>query len=485
VVRQRSKPLLNDEKPIFPSAITRSINMKFLRLLIPLVVVGGCASFAYFMMVTKPEPRTRPSFTVPTYIKATRLKLEDYPVIIRSQGTVRARTRSTLIPEVSGRILSVSPAFRDGGFFEKGDLLLEIDPSDYAAAVVVSEATLAQAVSALAQEKAQSKQAQENWDKLGKGDANPLVLREPQLAEAQARVDSAQARLDQSEREWERTKITAPYAGRILQQQVDIGQVVGLNTTLASIFAVDYVEIRLPLSNEHLDHIKLPEAYRGEGANAAPLGPKVKLSGTYGSRTIVWDGQIVRADGALDLRSRQLFVVAQVDNPYGRSDSDKPPLKVGQFVQAEIDGITLENVFVVPRSVVRGGNEVLIVDGQSKLERRIIEPLWSDRANVVTRVGLNEGEVICLTALAFVANGASVLAEIDGVPPAGGGGKGKGEGKGPGVRQRGQGGARPGMRGDGRGPRTGEGRPGQREQGVESRTDNQSETNSTSPQKPL
>ena len=211
--------------------------MKILRFLVPVLVLGVCAAVAVYLIKTKPEPAKRPVMPTTTYVAATRLTPTNFPVVIRSQGVVDARTRSTLIPEVSGKIVEVSPAFRDGSFFEKGDFLLQIDRRDYASAVMVAKATLAQAASALELEKAQSEQARDNWEKLGGGDASPLVLRLPQLAEATARVESARARLEEAERNLERTRIVAPYQGRVLRQRVDLDQFVSPGAVLADIYA--------------------------------------------------------------------------------------------------------------------------------------------------------------------------------------------------------------------------------------------------------
>jgi len=392
--------------------------MKFLRFLVPLILVTASATLAAYLIRSRPEPPRRPTMPVITAVDATRLQLKNHTVIVTSQGTVRPKTESTLIPEVSGRILAISPAFRPGGFFEEHDVLLTIDPKDYEAAAVVAEATLAQMEAALEIEKAQGQQALENWNRLGNGaEPSPLVLRKPQLMEASAAVASAKARLEQAQRDLKRTKITAPYAGRILEKQADVGQYVTPGTILASIYAVDYVEIRLPLSNEQLQFVDIPEQFRGDRTTEPPPGPRVLLHSQIGRSQVTWEGTIVRAEGAMDTRSRQLFVVAQVEDPYGRTDSNKPPLKIGSYVEAQIIGRTQTNVFVIPRSAVRLGNEILIITETNTLQRRKIQPIWSGATDLIARQGLRPGEILCLTQVPYAANGAPVLPTIDGVPP--------------------------------------------------------------------
>jgi multidrug efflux system membrane fusion protein len=391
------------------------------RVILPIVILAAGLLVAWLFLVNKKDPQRAAPPKMPVRVEATRLNPQSYPITLESRGTVRPRTESTLIPEVSGSIIEISPKFNSGKFFEKGDILLQLDPTDYESAVTIARAEVAQAGVALEEEKARVEQALENWKELGRtGQPNPLVLRQPQLAETHARIASAQASLDRATRNLERTKIRAPYAGRILEKMVDIGQYVSPGTVLAQIYAVDYVEIRLPLTNDQLAFIDLPEQYRGD-SDPIDNFPPVTLKGDYGGKTYQWKGNIVRVEGAIDQRSRQLFVVAHVDDPYAPSESGKPPLKVGLFVEAIIEGNTLDNLFVLPRTAVRAGSEILLVDDQNQLQRVTIDPLWSDTDSILVladpAIGLVPGALLCITPISFATNGMDVLATIDGVPP--------------------------------------------------------------------
>lgn len=391
---------------------------QFSRILVPVAILAITVLTVRWMMLNRPEPQMRRPPTAITAVDATRIKPNSYQVRIPSQGVVQPRTQSTLIPQVSGRIMSISPSFRDGGFFEQGETLLTIDPSDYETAVVAAEATLAQRKSALELEKAQHEQAVENWKLLGNGaKPNPLTLREPQLAEARANVDSARARVIEAQRNLQRTIIEAPYSGRVLRKQVDVGQTVSPGNQLAVLFAVDYVEVRLPILNEHLDFLDLPEDYRGELPASERQHLKVTLKGTHGSKEVTWNGEIVRAEGAFDPDSRQLFVVAQVNDPYSRTDSNQPPLKVNQFVEAEIYGTALDQIFIIPRAAVRDAKEVLLINQKNQIQRTPVTALWRDENNIVVRENLKAGDILCLTPMTFAVNGAEVSPTIDGVAP--------------------------------------------------------------------
>jgi RND family efflux transporter MFP subunit len=416
--------------------------MKIFQIILPVLLLAGSYQVYKNMVGSVPPPRRFAGAPSMMHVSAERVTKTNFKVVVTSQGTVQPRTQGSLIPQVTGIVKQVSPNFRDGGFFEKDELLVEIDRIDYENALVVAEADLTVATSNFEEETALAEQAAEDWKQLGrKGEPNSLALRKPQLAKAQSAVVSAQARLDRAKRDLSRTEIRAPYAGRILTQSVDQGQLVTPGTVLAQIYAVDYAEIRLPLANNFLGYVEIPESYRGDALGTAPAGPKVNLKATVGQDTFSWEGRIVRAEGAIDTRSRQLFVVAQVDDPYARRKSGQPPLKVGMFVQAEIQGRTLEDVFVLPRASVRPNDEILVINDKNELQRQQLKFLWRDSDVVVVADGLSEGSLLCLTALPFAANGGLVIPDIKGEGvrmlesqkprggPGGPGGKGKGKGK--------------------------------------------------------
>lgn len=409
------------------------------RIFAPLLVVGGATWLAVVLIKNRPEPR---KFTAPpqvTKVEATRLQPTKFQVFLETQGTVRPRTTTTLVPEVSGRIIEIAPNFREGQFFKEGETLVRLDPINYETQLVVAESDVAQAEVALQEEIVRGQQAVENWKRLGKsGEPSDLAARKPQLAEAQARLRATEAQVRQAARDLERTKITAPFDGRIVEQNVDVGQFVSSNTQLARAFATDVMEVRLPLTNRQLSFVSLPEGRPSNLEEVTP-GAEVLLEGMIGQRRGQWEGEIVRVDSSIDESSRQLFVVAEIDDPYAQEPgANAPELKIGLFVDALVKGEELEGVFVLPRQAVRVGGEVILIDENNQIRRQEVNPIWSEEDRVVipaNGAGLSPGDVLCLTPLAYPANGAKVLPTIDGITPeieqpvAGGlrGGKGKGK----------------------------------------------------------
>lgn len=381
---------------------------------LPLIVLGACIAAGMLIIQTAPEAERRaPEPALPT-VEIVAATPQSYAVTLTSQGIVSPRTQSSLSAEVAGRVVHVYEALRSGGFVEPGQRLLEIDPRDYENAVVIARSELAEARLNLSEEKARGEQAREDWQRLGlDGEPDQLALRRPQLESARARVAAAEARLEQARVDLQRTRVTAPYAGRVLERSVDIGQYVTTGTVLARLYAVDYVEIRLPLGNHQLRHIDLPESYRDTDRTPEPVPARIHAG--IGGTTHTWRGRIVRTEGDIDTDTRQWFVVAQVDDPYARRGG-RPPLKVGQFVTASIEGRRLEDVYVLPRIALRPGNEVITVAADRSLERRAVEVAWETRDEVVLR-GLSPGERVVVSTVSFAVEGTRV--RVAGEDPAG------------------------------------------------------------------
>ncbi len=364
---------------------------KLPRFLLPLLVLLISAAIAWLAIINRPEPERKRPVVETVSVEVIPLQRQDFPIRITSQGTTRPHTETTLIAQVSGTVVEVSPRFNPGSFFKAGDLLLKIDPRDYRAAITIAESNLAQARLRLAQEQARAEQARRDWERLGEpGEPNQLALRKPQLQSEQAAVAAAEAQLEQARLNLQRTRIRAPYAGRLLEKQADLGQFLNPGTVVGKIYAVDFIEVRLPLSNRQLEFVTIPELYQ-EQKKPSSTGPAATIRATIGGRHYAWPARIVRSEGAIDQRSQQTFVIARVDDPYARRKPGQPPLKIGQFVEADIEGRTLERVFVVPDSALHSGNTIFTVDGNDRLQQHEVEIIWRDGRQTVIEGDLQAG----------------------------------------------------------------------------------------------
>jgi RND family efflux transporter MFP subunit len=382
---------------------------RLIALLIPVLILAVGVAGAVVMIKARPEPEVRTPEIVPPLVRVQHVELGTVRFRVDSQGTVSPRTESVLVPEVAGRVIEVAPSFVSGGFFERDDVLLRIDPHDYRQAVVQAEAGVARAKLLLAREEAEAEIAIREWEDIDGGEAPPLTRREPQLAEARASVNAAEALLDRARRDLARTEIRAPYEGRIRMKNVDVGQFVAPGTALATVYAVDHAEIRLPIPDDDLAYVQLPLVYRGDTEPA--VTPEVVLTADFAGSTFEWTGKIVRTEGEIDSRSRLVHAVARVSDPYGRAVPSRPPLAVGMYVKARIAGREARDVVVLPRAAVRNTNTVLIVDADDRLRFREVEVLRASGDEVVVSGGLEPGERVCLSPLSAVTEGMLVRTE--------------------------------------------------------------------------
>jgi RND family efflux transporter MFP subunit len=380
---------------------------------IPSAILGGAIILAIFIFSNPPTAdRKRPSRAPQMTVEVQNLEPQLYQIKLSSFGTIRPRTESVLVAQASGQINYISDDFRDGGFFEKGDVLLKLDDRDHQADVKIAQASLLEAKQGLAEEQARSEQALTDWKRLGKkGQPNSLVLRQPQLEAAKAQLLSAEAQLDKAKLTLERTKIVAPYAGRVLNKNVDVGQVISANSELADIYAVDYVEVRLPLKNQDLELIDLPEEYRNKKLNKKPA---LVMFESEMSNKHKWQGSLVRTEGAIDSDSQQLYVVAQIEDPYALTKANDSAIKIGQYVSAQISGKLLSDVLVIPNKSIYQGNYVYIVE-EGVLKRREVTLLWKNETDAIIKSGLTENEQLVTTSLGQVSSGTRV--SIAGVEP--------------------------------------------------------------------
>ena len=376
------------------------------RFIVPMAILA--AGFGAWKWLGTPVEPPKPVHQEPQKLKTEKLVLApaDFPVVLETQGAIRAHHTTTITPLVQGTLHHIHPCFEDGAFFKQGDVLAEIDPAALQAALTAAESRLARAEATLAQEEARAKQAKLNWEDIGYDEEpSPLVLRVPQLKEARAVVTSAQADVDQAKRNLDRTKIRAPFDGRVKQRLVGLGQAVGAATPLGEVFATDYAEVRLPLSADQLPFIRLPAR---EGDPAVDVTLHDALGNTHKPSGHTWQARIVRTEGALDESSRELFAIARIDDPFGLA-SGGPELRIGQPVRASIQAMVLEDVFSIPRTALRGVNKIYLIDPAGPNIRKIdIDPVWSTADTLVIRDGLKPGDWLAVSRLPYAPDGAPV-----------------------------------------------------------------------------
>ena len=356
---------------------------------ISVVLLGGLVAFALYK--SRPKAAKQDNDKIHPLVEVMAVKAVDVPMNLPSQGLVEAKHKTTLAAEVSGRIVKISDKFEAGGEFDKDEVILEIDAADYDANLAQSKSNLEEARMALTSEEARATQAERDWKRLGNGgEASDLTLRKPQLASARAKVAAAEAALEKAGRDLERTKIRAPYPARVEMTQADLGAFVGTGNPLLTIYSKGPYEVRLPLS---LDEFAFVEQDRdGKPRSSAEL--KLEAAG----KEFAWTADIVRTEGQVERSSRSIFLVAEVDAEADSAANRGSLLQPGLFVEAEVAGITLKQVFQVPLQAFRELDTVVVV-GQpdNKLMFRKVKVIWREGGIALVSEGLEDNERVLMT----------------------------------------------------------------------------------------
>jgi RND family efflux transporter MFP subunit len=364
-----------------------------------IIVVAFVVMFMLFGLRQPPEKKEEVKKDLLVEVVPA-IRLQDN-LKVNSQGTVEPKIKSTLVSEVSGKITWVSPAFVNGGLFKKGETLIKVDARDYQTSLKTAEANLARAEATLEEEKARAKVAEKEWREFMQGDAPDLYLRKPQLARELANVKAAQADVERAKRELARTNIKASFNGLVKQKQADLGQFVNKGTPVADLYGTDTAEIRLPVSDLDVSFLSFDSAYELKLQQ-----PKVELSSVISGEEKSWLGTIVRSEGVIDTRTRMVYLVAEIHDPYG-IESAHSAIEFGRFVQADIIGKQVENLVLMPRDLIFQEDKAIIANG-NVLEIRNVTISKLDKRYAYVSKGLSAGELLISTNIKNPLAGASI-----------------------------------------------------------------------------
>ena len=371
---------------------------RILKLVVPIIVlVAGVAAAALIASARKAPPRQeRPPLGPLVEVMAA--SVADIPVAVEGHGEVVPKVAVDVVPQVGGKVISVSQSLVAGGFFEAGETLAVIEPRDYELAVERAQAAVARARVNLQREEAEADVARQEWDELHPGEEPPsgLVVREPQIRQARAELEAARADLAVAELNLERTRISVPFDGVVVSESVDVGQFVTVGARLARVYGTDTVEVRVPLDSREMAWFSVP------GRNG-PSGPEAEVTSEFGGRSFSWKGRVKRMEAEVDQTSRMVHVVVEVQRPYD-SSGERPALLPGTFVDVTIFGRTLADAVAVPRYAVHDGNTIWVFS-DGAMDIREVEIARSDREFALVTSGLGSGDLIVLTPLDAVTDG--------------------------------------------------------------------------------
>lgn len=375
--------------------------MKTKRVLLPLAIAAGGALIAALIFTSRKTVERQDGGVSAPLVRVQAVELRDIPLVVRGHGSASPAIDTTLVAQVAGRIARVGSKFADGASFRRGDVLLEIERRDYELNVAQADANVAQARVRLDRERAEAELARQEWQDLGLGEAVPLATRAPQLAEAEAGLDAAEASLEMARLSLSRTSIHAPFDGQLRSKLVDLGQYVAPGSPVADVFSTRYAEVALPVAQDDLAFLDI------DWTNTQP-GPSVEFRGVVAGAEHAWSGRVVRVSNEIDSKTRMMTLHTKIEQRMSAGADRSLPLPMGTFLEAAIAGRTAEGIVVLPRSVLREGDRVLVVDADSRLRFRTVEVLRLQDEEALITAGLEADELVCISAIEAPVDGMKV-----------------------------------------------------------------------------
>ena len=376
-----------------------SAKQKAIKILLHLAILAVGIIVMRVLILSRSVPQKTERTNPGALVEVVSVAKQDKQLQIYGTGTVQPEQEVTITMQVDGLIDKVAPGFVAGGFFRKGDLFFAVEAIDYELAVDRAKSALIKAENEIIIIESKATVARQEWQRLKLGDQeepNPLIVYEPQLEDAKANRAAAIAALKQAELNLQRTRVVAPFNCLVRSEEVGLGKYVRSGNNVAMIASVDAAEIVVPLPLDDLQWINTPSQNPGNKGSLTTVSLKV------GDKDYKWQGKVVRSLGEVDPRSRMARLVVRVDDPYGLDDGNtenRMNLELGMFVEVLFAGEVLTDVIELPRTALRENSSVWVMDNDQKLRVKHVEIARMEKQSALISAGLQEGDMVILTAL--------------------------------------------------------------------------------------
>ena len=371
------------------------------KFLLPAGIIAAAMGVAYGLQALQPQVQKKDIAAQLPPVEVVLVHADAMPAEIHATGVVRPAREVTMTPEVSGRVVWLSPSLLPGGRFGRGEAIAKIDPRDYELAIQQQRGAVRKAEFELQIELSRQGIAKREWDLLGRGAADAatadLALRKPHLAVAQTAVEAAKSALASAELALARTTIVAPFNASVVEEAVEVGQVVGPSSALAKLIGTDHFWVTVSVPVEDVGLLQLP---KGD----TPGSPVTVSQRLQDGSTITRKGRLLRLIEQLDAQSRRAQVLLQVADPL----ASMPPLLPGAYVSARIQGALQPRVYSIPRTAIYEGRALWSLDERDRLKRRLVDVLWDDDEMLFATGDLQDGERVVVSPLSLPFEGKSV-----------------------------------------------------------------------------
>ncbi|MFT6407067.1 MAG: RND family efflux transporter MFP subunit [Arenicella sp.] len=346
-------------------------------------IILGAILMVVALKALKPETEKEETAKLPLMVRTVDALHKEQVVFSTFQGEVRAKTDIQLVTQVTGKVTAVSDKFIEGGEFKAGETLLQIDDADYLVALKSAQASVASAEVDVDIELATSATNKREWRELqGKPieEANPLRLNMPQIDRANARLDAAKAELAAARLNYNRTKISAPFDGRIMSKSAELGQFMSRGSSIGRVFATQTMEVRIPMTDVQISELGLTLGYSSRASGTKGLPAKVTM--VFGTEQRLWQGFVKSVDASVDSTTRLFFATVAVEKPLELQSAQSVPLVPGLFVDVQLSSPNKLSGLEVPRTALRNGNQVYVYEDQ-KLRLKNVKTVYTSREMVI------------------------------------------------------------------------------------------------------
>jgi len=369
----------------------------------PLFILLGAFAISYLLwLLGQVQPDPVEEAPAPDVIVEI-LTPKDFQIQISSNGTTTPLTQTVLTAEVGGEVIYRSKKFSEGSSVIEGEILAKIDDTDLQLQYKNALLQLANAEVQHSLQLAEAEIAKEAWEKIGDGVASDLTLKKPQLKQAEALLEVAKAQVSSAKNKLNKTEIVAPYAGRIQSVNIDLGTTIIPGQPVGALYTSSEIEVTLAVKDNDLQFLSIPMDGRKLDPSEQAL---VEIGSFYKGKNQTWIGRLERVDGIIDPVTRMINLIAVFKNDF--IETDKPNLPIGLFVEAQIDGIILKDIYSIPVSAISENNEVYFVNNDNELESRQLSILKKYSDFVIVKDGLKAGERIVISKLSNASNGIKV-----------------------------------------------------------------------------
>ena len=349
-------------------------------LLVVLVTAGLIFGFYHF----KPEAKRKKPTPLTPVVETMLLHKSSHDISLESFGTVIPEKELTIVSEVQGIVTEKNSELLPGGLLKSDEVITQIDRTSYQLVVRDRKAAVIDAENVIALESGNQVIAQQEYELFKEElvtteQGKSLVLREPQLRQAQARHDAALGKLDEALLDIQRTTIRAPFNALILQSFIEKGKYIARLAPIARLVATDRFWVTLSVPVSALSFIDIPSSGHENGSLVT-----FSLNGHNGGVPFEKTGHVLRLQGEISTENRMAQIIVGIDDPLDLQNSYTEhfsKILLGSYLRAGIDCGQIDDVYKIPRSVLHDKNSIWVLSN-GKLEIKEVSIVWSTKKDL-------------------------------------------------------------------------------------------------------